>query len=364
MKKWIVYLLAVVMLLSMVACGAKAPEAEAPQTRTIVDGLGREVVIPAVVEKIVPLGNAARLGVYLGIQDKFVTINQADISDNVHTAYSWYNRENWSKLPISASGGYGVFHPEVILEANPDLIICTYEADIVASIEEQTGLPVVAVAQGTLFGEDYRQSLRILGDACGVSQRAEDVITFIDNCLQDLNTRTKDIPAEDKPLILGAAATFRGGHGISGVYVDFPVLQVIAANDAAIGLEKESFDTGVEVDKEQILVWDPDVIFLDAGNLGLVKAEYEENPDYFTQLSAVQNGQVYQWPNATSNYTNVEIPLVNAYYAGTILYPEAFADVNFEEKANEIFSFFLGHDNYLQDLTENGFGYEPYVLGE
>jgi len=363
MKKIIAYVLAAMLLLSLTACGANAPE-QKTETKTVVDALGRQVQVPAEVNRIVPLGNATRLGVYLGIQDKFVTINQGDLSENVHTAYSWYNREAWSKLPIAASGGYGVFHPEVILEADPDLIICTYEADIVASIEEQTGLPVVAVAQGTLFGEDYEQSLRILGEACGVSQRAEAVITFIDSCLDDLNARTEHIPAEEKPLILGAAATFRGGHGISGVYVDFPVLQAIHANDAAVDLEKESFDTGVEVDKEQILVWDPEVIFLDAGNLGLVETEYTDDPAFFEQLSAVKNGKVYQWPNATSNYTNVEIPLVSAYYAGSVLYPEAFADVDFETKAAEIFAFFLGHGDYLQALTEHGFGYQNFVFGE
>lgn len=362
MKKLAIYLLVILFLLT--ACGTKGSGKQETATRTVVDALGREVTIPAEVNRIVPLGNATRLGVYLGLQDKFVTINQSDLSENTHTAYSWYNREAWSKLPIAASGGYGVFHPEVILEADPDVILCTYEADIVASIEEQTGLPVVAVAQGTLFGEDYKQSLRILGEACGVSQRAEAVIDFIDACLEDLKARTDSIPAEEKPLILGAAATFRGGHGISGVYVDFPVLQVIAANDAAVGLEKESFDTGVEVDKEQILIWDPDVIFLDAANTSLVETEYAEDPAFFDQLSAVRNGQVYQWPNATSNYTNVEIPLVNAYYAGSVLYPEAFADVDFAAKAEEVFSFFLGHTGYLQDLTENGFGYETYTFGE
>ena len=95
-----------------------------------------------------------------------------------------------------------------------------------------------------------------------------------------------------------------------------------------------------------------------------METEYAEDPAFFEQLSAVQNGKVYQWPNATSNYTNVEIPLVSAYYAGSILYPEAFADVDFAAKAAEIFEFFLGHGDYLQALTEHGFGYQPFAFGE
>ena len=136
------------------------------------------------------------------------------------------------------------------------------------------------------------------------------------------------------------------------------------AKDAAIGLEKQPFDTGVEVDKEKILDWDPEILFLDAGNMGLIEAEYADDPGFFEQLNAVKNGSVYQWPNSTANYTNLEVPLVNAYYAGMMLYPEAFADVDFEAKASEIFDFFLGRTGYLEALTNNGLGYTTITLGE
>ncbi len=379
-KKILTGILAAALVCSAAACGSakdekladtqtennmdKTEEGAAEETRVITDALGREVEIPAVVERIVPLGNAARLGTYLGVQDKFVTISEGDLSENPFMAYGWYNHDLWKELPVASSGGYGVFHPEVILEADPDVILCTYEPDIVESIEEATGIPVVAAAQGKLFAEDYEQSLRIFGEVCGVSDRAEEVIGFIHTCLDDLNNRTKDLAQEEKPLVLGAAATFRGGHGISGVYVDYPVFGAIAANDAAVGLEKADFDTGVEVDKEKILEWDPEIIFLDAGNMGLVETEYKEDPGFFQQLSAVKNGQVYQWPNSTANYTNLEIPLVSAYYAGSILYPEAFEDINFEEKAAEIFKFFLGHEDFLKVLEENNGGYKKITLGE
>ena len=382
MKKIISLLMVLVMVLSFAACGAKeetpateAPKAEVQPTeaavetetaspRVIVDALGREVEIPAEVNRIVAMGNAPRLCSYLQLADKFVTTNQGDLSETVFMAFGWAYRDNWLDLPIAGAGGYGNFNAEAILEAEPDVIVCTYEADIVASLEEQTGLPVISVAQCVLYAEDYEQSLRTLGEVCGASERAEEVIAFVNTCLEDLNDRTKDIADADKPLILGSAATFRGGHGIQGVYVDHPVFSAVNAKDAAIGLEKQYFDTGVEVDLEKILEWNPEVLFLDAGNLVLVEAEYAENPDFFQQLAAVQNGQVYQWPNSTSSSANLEISLVNTYYAGKVLYPEAFADVDFEAKAEEIFEFFLGRTGYLEVLTEHGVGYDNITLGE
>lgn len=387
MKKIFALLLAVIMVLSMAACGTQAPsvekapaateatpaateateaikETEAAGPRVIVDALGREVEIPAEVNRIVAIGNAPRLCSHLQLADKFVTTNQGDLSETVFMAFGWAYRDNWLDLPVAGAGGYGNFNAEAILEADPDVIVCTYEADIVASLEEQTGLPVVSVAQGVLYAEDYEQSLRTLGEVCGASERAEEVIAFVNDCLEDLNNRTKDVADEDKPLILGSAATFRGGHGIQGVYVDHPVFSAVNAKDAAIGLEKQYFDTGVEVDMEKIQEWNPEVLFLDAGNLGLVEAEYAENPEFFQQLAAVQNGKVYQWPNSTSSSANLEISLVNTYYAGMVLYPDAFADVDFEAKAEEIFEFFLGRPGYLKVLTENGVGYDNITLGE
>lgn len=378
MKKLASLLLILGILLSLCACGAAnqpAPTAAAetaaepteepaaePETRIVVDGLGREIEVPAKVETIVTLGNASRMATYLGLADKMITVTSGDNNDSIVMAYGYYNHDIWADLPVCSSGGYGEINPEVIIEASPDVILCTFEEDIVANIEEQLGRKVVAAPQGTLFAEDYEHALRVFGEACGVSDRAETVIAFIQECLADLDSRTSSIADDDKPTALCAAATFRGGHGIAGVYANNAVFATVNAKDVTVGYI--DVQKGVEVDKEQVLEWNPDLIVLDASNLGLVENEYAEDPAFFESLNAVKNGELYQWPNSTSNYTNVEIPLVNAYYIGSVMFPEAFADVDFETKAEEIFRFFLGHDGYLSVLNNAGMGYGSVVLGK
>lgn len=378
MKKLASLLLILGILLSLCACGAAnqpAPTAAAettaepteepaaePETRIVVDGLGREIEVPAKVETIVTLGNASRMATYLGLADKMITVTSGDNNDSVVMAYGYYNHDIWADLPVCSSGGYGEINPEVIIEASPDVILCTFEEDIVANIEEQLGRKVVAAPQGTLFAEDYEHALRVFGEACGVSDRAETVIAFIRECLADLDSRTSSIADDNKPTALCAAATFRGGHGIAGVYANNAVFATVNAKDVTVGYIDAQ--KGVEVDKEQVLEWNPDLIVLDASNLGLVENEYAEDPAFFESLNAVKNGELYQWPNSTSNYTNVEIPLVNAYYIGSVMFPEAFADVDFETKAEEIFRFFLGHDGYLSVLNNAGMGYGSVVLGK
>lgn len=378
MKKLASLLLILGILLSLCACGAAnqpAPTAAAEttaepteepaaelETRIVVDGLGREIEVPAKVETIVTLGNASRMATYLGLADKMITVTSGDNNDSVVMAYGYYNHDIWADLPVCSSGGYGEINPEVIIEASPDVILCTFEEDIVANIEEQLGRKVVAAPQGTLFAEDYEHALRVFGEACGVSDRAETVIAFIQECLADLDSRTSSIADDNKPTALCAAATFRGGHGIAGVYANNAVFATVNAKDVTVGYIDAQ--KGVEVDKEQVLEWNPDLIVLDASNLGLVENEYAEDPAFFESLNAVKNGELYQWPNSTSNYTNVEIPLVNAYYIGSVMFPEAFADVDFGTKAEEIFRFFLGHDGYLSVLNNAGMGYGSVVLGK
>ncbi len=364
--KHISILLVAVMLLALCACGTPAesttPDDSAGGTRTITDGTGRSVEIPETVNSIVPLGNTPRMITYLGIADKIVGIEQCEHATSPIMAYAYVNTDTWKDLPNVGNNTLGAaeWYAEELVACAPDLILCTYDKDTADEIQTQTGIPTVAVSQGTLFGDDYDQALRILADACGVSDKAEALIGYIDECIDDLINRTKDIPEDNKPLVLGAGATFKGGHSIDGVYCQYPVFTILHANDAV----KDMYDSigGLLVDKEQIILWDPDIIFFDVGSMELVRQDYAENSAYFAQLKAVNEGQLYQWPNSTWHWTNVEIPLVSCYYVGSLLYPDAFADLDFEAKASEIFDMFLGQPDYLKTLEDSGYGYGKMTL--
>lgn len=389
MKKLIALLLAMTMLFSMVACGknnaTNAPlndkvqsgtqqdpgteqpaDTDEPKTRIVTDALGREVEIPVTVETIVPLGNTPRMISYLGIADMVVGIEECEIASSPIQAYAYPHAEKWSTLPNCGTNSMGetAYYPEQIMIANPDVILSTDNSEIADNLQTQTGLPVVCVSQGTLFGDDYDQSLRILADVCGVNDRAEALIKFIDDSLADLAARAATVSDEGKPTVLGAGATFKGSHSIDGVYTNYSVFEVLAANDVAEEIAGQGGSSGVMVDREQILAWDPEIIFFDSGSMGLINTDYVENTGYFEQLQAVQNGNLYQWPNSTWHWSNVEIPLVSAYYVGTLLYPEAFADVDFEAKASEIFDMFIGQPDYLSVLEAAGAGYGKVTLGE
>lgn len=382
MKKIIALLLATLMLLSLCACGKinpKPPETTDTQpatsgtetgnesqatTQVIVDALGREVEVPLEVNRIVALSNVPRMVVFLGLADKVVGYSGMDPEKvTPQTAYAYATKDLWADVPIVGTDAAGNtdYYPEQIISVQPDVIICGYAQDAADQLYAQTGIPVVSVSMGTLFGEDYNEALRMIAKVCGVEDRAEEVISYIDTCLEDLDARTRDVPAEEKPTCLAAAATFKGAHGIEGVRMNDQILAAVNANDVTAG--EGTSATSMEVDLEQILAWNPDFIFCDYGGVKLVQNDVAENPDFYAQLTAFNNGQIYQYPSSTSYYSNLEIPLANCYFVGKLLYPEQFADIDVTEKANEIFKFFLGVDNYMEVLEETGSGYTTIDFG-
>lgn len=373
LKKSILLLLIMLLVSSMVSgCGGQsdqsdksAEQAGEAATRTITDMVGREVEVPTDVETFVALGNTPRMITYLGLAEKAVGISGSDPEDITPlTAYAYANKDLWADTARvgTDAGGMTDYYPEEIIRVNPDVILCSYPPELADEIQTRTDIPVVSVEIGTLFGQDYQEALTLLGEVCGVPEKAQEVIAFINDCLEDLDTRTAGIPAADRPAVLGAAATFKGVHGIDGVYVNNPVFTALNANDVTQDISDTS--TTMLVDKEQIISWDPEHIFLDFGGVPLVKENFKQNPDFYAQLSAVQNGKLYQHPSSTSYYTNVEIPLVNCYFIGSIIAPKEFEDVAFEEKAREIFEFFLGDADYLSKLEGYGASYSAVTLGD
>ena len=137
------------------------------------------------------------------------------------------------------------------------------------------------------------------------------------------------------------------------------VQSIVVDNRTDKKTPKKTYD---EVDLEQIIRWDPDIIFLDPGNMDLVNDEYRNNPDFFQSLRAVREGKLYTMPSTNAAGPNITYLLINAYYAGIVLYPDQFADVVLEEKAGEIMEQMLGAD-FFQEMEEGGLYYGTIAIG-
>lgn len=383
MKKTLAALLALAMLFAM----AVSASAEAtPETRIVTDVWNREVEIPYEVKSIVCLGSMGpRFAAYLDVVDMMVGAEDSDIEKmSVRYDYSPVYHEQLKELPsVGAGGGSGDNngYAEAIIQAQPDVIIAGFNEDAADELQAQTGIPVVSVRYRTqgFIDEGFHRAMRVFAEVVGAQERCEQVLAYVDACKADLNDRTKDIPDADKLRAYTGAVTFNGRHGFAFTYVNFPAFTAVnALNVADVLLEERTGEAaaeaaasgkayigndGFEVDLEQIIAWDPDIIFLDPGNMDLVNDEYANNPGFFDSLRAIQEGQVYTMPSTNAAGPNVTYLLINAYYAGLTLYPEQFSDVRLEDKAAEIMEMMLG-ENFFDQMVEGGLYYGTITIGE
>lgn len=405
MKKIFALLLALAMILSMAACGAKeptaateAPKVEAsaqteaapventPETRIVVDVWNREVEIPYEVESIICLGSMGpRFAAYLDVVDMMVGAEDCDIEKTTaRYDYSPVYHEQLKVLPSVGSGGgsgQNNGYAEAIIEVQPDVIIASFNEDAADELQQQTGIPVVSVRYRTqgFIDEGFHRAMRVFAEVVGAEERCEEVLSYVDACKADLNERTKDIPAEEKLKAYTGAVTFNGRHGFAFTYVNFPAFTAVNANNVAdVFLQERTGEAaeeaaasgkayigndGFEVDLEQIIEWDPDIIFLDPGNMDLVNDEYATNPGFFNSLRAIQEGEVYTMPSTNAAGPNVTYLLINAYYAGLTLYPEQFSDIVLEDKAAEIMELMLG-EAFFDKMEAEGLYYGKITIGE
>ena len=366
MKKIICLLLATMLYLGMFAGCANSKEADGA-TRIVKDTWGREVEIPENVESIVCLGSGApRIAAYLGVMDMLVGAEDHDKKGiTVLRDYSMVYHNDMKDLPaVGTGGGSGANngYAEQIIEVQPDVILAGFSQEAAEELENQTGIPVVCVRYLSInfVDESFYTAMRVFAEVVGAQARCEQILEFIDKCKKDLNDRTKDIPDGEKKTVYTGAVTFSGRHGFAGTYANFgPFLAVNALNVADEVKDTNYFET----DLEKIVQWDPDVIFLDPGNMDLVNDEYKTNSGYFESLRAVQEGQLYTMPSFNNCGTNITYAIMNAYYAGIVLFPDTFADVTMEAVAEEILNTMLG-ENFYEEMEQAGLFYGKLTLGQ
>ena len=361
MKKLVGILLTMLMLIGVFAV------ASAEDTRTIVDVFQREVEIPTKVESIVCLGSGApRMAAYLDVVEMMVGCEDHDKDGlNILRDYSYNYVDQIKDLPaVGAGGGSGSNngYAEEIINLQPDVILAGFSAEAADELSNQTGIPVVSVRylSRNFVDESFYDAMRVFAETVGAQDRCEAVLAYIDACKEDLNARTESIPDDEKLKVYAGAVTFSGRHGFGGTYAHFGPLMGVNALNVADEAEDQNY---YETDFEKIASWDPDIIFLDPGNMDLVNDEYNTNPTYFQTLRAVEEGQVYTMPSFNNCGTNVTYALMDSYYAGIVLYPEQFADVDMKTKGGEILTEMLGAD-FFDAMEAGGLYFGSLTIGE
>lgn len=378
MKKIVTMLLMLSMLLTMAAC-AGAPEAApaasqadettaanavsqetAPETRIITDSMDRNVEIPYSVERIVCVGvGALRYTCYVGGTDRVVGVEDYETKPGMSRLYNYVNFDLFQNLPVTGTNGEPFV--EEIINVDPQVIVMSsYASQDPDELSQKTGIPVVVVpGSDTTLDEKAYVTIRILGELYQLEDRAEDLTDYLKSIQKDLDDRTASIAEDAKPTCYVGGVSFKGHHGFEGTEAYYGPFELIHAKNLA----NTTGQTGAfNIDVEQVLSWDPEIIFLDFNGMNLINEDYAAHPEFYNALTAVQEGKVYSQISFRSSASNLETALADAYYAACIMYPQQFQDIDPVEKAGEIFTKLLGSNPY-HDLEEAGYAFCQITIG-
>lgn len=378
MKKIVTMLLMLSMLLTMAAC-AGAPEAAptasqadettaantvsqetAPETRIITDSMDRNVEIPYSVERIVCVGvGALRYTCYVGGADRVVGVEDYETKPGMSRLYNYVNFDLFQNLPVTGTNGEPFV--EEIINADPQVIVMSsYASQDPDELSQKTGIPVVVVpGSDTTLDEKAYVTIRILGELYQLEDRAEDLTDYLKSIRKDLDDRTASIAEDAKPTCYVGGVSFKGHHGFEGTEAYYGPFELIHAKNLANTTDQ----TGAfNIDVEQVLSWDPEMIFLDFNGMNLINEDYGAHPEFYNALTAVQEGKVYSQISFRSSASNLETALADAYYAACVMYPQQFQDIDPVEKAGEIFTKLLGSNPY-HDLEEAGYAFCQITIG-
>lgn len=342
-KKWLAMLLAVVMVLSLAACGTQSSPQTDDTTRVFTDSVGREVEVPAQIDKVALSGPMAQIVLFALCPDKLVGVSNA-----WSTEAEQYLDEKYFTMPEIGQlyGGKGELNPETLLQSGAQVVIDVGEpkgsiAEDLDALQEQTGIPFVHITATT---ETTGDAYRMLGDLLNMKDEAETLAAYCEK----IYDRTVSIAGSvEKANVLYVTGDM-GQNVIAAGSYHAEILNLLTNNLAVVD-EPSSKGTGNEVSMEQILTWDPDVVIFAPESI------YDTVADdaAWQSVTAIKNGAYYEVPFVPYNWMGFP-PSVQRYlgmmWLSKVLYPDATAEYDLFSDVQEYYKLF-----YHCDLTQAQF---------
>ena len=343
-KRLLTLLLVLVMSLSLFACGQKQqPDAvddgtQTETTRVFTDSCGREVTVPADIQKIDVSGPLAQMVVFAIAPDKMVGV--ANAWDESAKAYF---DAKYLELPLLGQlyGGKGELNLETLLAAAPDVVIDVGEpkdsmAEDLDALQEQTGIPFVHIDAYLASMDD---TYAMLGDLLAMPNEAQGLADYCRYAYDKVKAIADSVEKVNLLYVTGE----EGLNVIAKGSYHAEVIDMLCNNLAVVD-EPSSKGTGNEVDMEQILNWNPDAAIFAPGSIYSTVADNEN----WQTIPAIRDGRYYEVPMGPYNWMGFPPSvqrILGMQWMAKVLYPDA-ADYDMYETTQTYFQLF-----YHCDLT-------------
>ncbi|WP_369937223.1 ABC transporter substrate-binding protein [Mangrovibacter phragmitis] len=324
----------------------------AQASRTVTDQLGRQVTIPDQVDRVVVLQHQTlNLLVQMHAGNKIVGV-----------LANWKQQlgENYLRLaPFLANtpglGDLTHVDTEKLVALHPQVVFVTnYAPAAMIDSITQLGIPVVAISlrhdatptdasrlNPTLANDEqaYDQGLRegitLIGEIVNHQEDARALNEAAFAYRKEVASRLKDIPASEKVRAYMANPDLTT-YG-SGKYTGLMMSRAGAVNVAASTVKGYK-----QVSMEQVINWDPQVIFVQA-RYPQVVSDITHSPQWQV-IDAVKHHRVYLMPEYAKawGYPMPEAVGLGELWMAKKLYPQRFSDIDINKEVNRWYLRFYG----------------------
>ena len=330
---------------------------------TVVDSTNRIVTIHKPVERIVSVfPPATRMVLSLGAADKLVGLGNHRYVVN-HYQRVGLHAPKWEKVvgELRKVPEVGLYSDvELVLSLKPDLVI-TWEHRPEYKVLQDAGIPVVGVYMGGAcrVTRGFEQ-LMLLGYLLDKEERAEEIIAYFDEIVSDVTKITETIPEEKKPRV------YPCHFSLTRAFVRYSTVELAGGSLVSKGCAPPTFAGSVtDIEKEQILTWNPDIILIPTGVATLkLKVEDVLSDHVLQEVTAVKEGRVYYTVAASGiSYSDVPLQITELLTQAKLFHPDKFEELDLEKEANELFKVYYGVDGLRTEsieLYKEKWGFDPW----
>lgn len=303
----------------------------------IKDDLGRTVIIPQKIERIISLQpEITRILISLREEKRLVGIDYF-----IHRYDHLYPllKPRLAKLPVVSLSGETV-NLELILKLQPDIIFASpSETQLASSLQVKTGIPTIALSSmGQL--NHFFEEIKLIGQIVGQTERAEALLKYFEHKLQEVKKRLSRAKHINRPRVyLSFWSSF------TRTPVVYEPVNLAGGENLAAGLLPEHLGTvGTMISLEKIIVWNPDIILIH-GNYPpeqrMVTIEKVLEDKRLATLKAVRERKVFYTFGFWYWWDPAQV-LTEVFYLAKLFHPQLFSDVDLIKEGNEIYKEFYG----------------------
>ena len=358
MKRMGASLMAGVLITGMLAgCGGQAEEQKEPETAasqipaveepapqlrdvTLKDGT---VIrnLPQQVDRIAALfGPSYEKLVVLNAEDKIVLC-----STSHKEKWPWsalvYDKVMSEDLP-AVSNANNALNVESLIDHDLDVVFYWKNEEVLKALDN---IGLVGIPYGSSSGigavkDDLRAYAEILNtdEAMEISQRYDE---YFDERVDHIKSVADTIPDDQRKTVYLASRKILA----SGMQQSMTEL-IEAAGGIPVELnENHGMPGSAEIDAEQLMAWDPDVIFLDhaLNSVEALEAELFDVPT-FANLKAVQNKTAYPVPVGAFYWDSGVQKILMLQWMAKQMYPDHFADFDMTAELQNFYKEFFRCD--------------------